>query len=372
MVCQPRVSSLHCKSWRCRGKWHVQLPQRLTNMYHQLNNTDKVPAKSHRNPSSGFTLIELLLSAVLGALIIAALGSSLLVSQVRLTKRFEDDQNLKDSFNRISLLMDREIALASDLTTPSTDPTSCGLTDPLVIVGPRKLWRIVYGFPTPNPQSGWHGPSTLMRCGPSYNTSGSLNISSTNVTAVVLDRLSASIPWDPIVNEASIPGNTLSRGVKITMTFQNSNGSTFTQAFGARSAINPYYSLGDQVENGGTLLTTSKITCTDTTTPTNCYKSTTSKQVVVNGSVVTDTDVRQHFNVARDAGAVSIVGSTLGEDIVYLPRLKSEYTFKDKSAGTGICDRKNCYLTSTGSGTGEQVTIQYANVLVFPDAVLGI
>ncbi|WP_411867806.1 hypothetical protein [Vulcanococcus limneticus] len=330
---------------------------------------------------SGFTLVELLLSALLGAIIIAALGSSLLVSQVRLTKRFEDDQNMKDSFNRIALLMDREIAIASDLTT-SSEETTCGLKEALVLVGPRQLWKIVYGFPTPDPHPGWQGPSTLMRCGPPYKTTGSLDTDSADViTTVVVDRLSSTAPWDPIINEASVPGNTLSRGVRITMTFQNSNGSTFTQAFGARSALNPYYSLGDQVDNGGTLLDADQIECDDpdttppnTTAPTNCYKSTTSRQVIINGSTIDAIEVRQHFNVARNAGAVNIVGSKLKEDIVYLPRLRSEYTtFQDTSAGTGTCNRKNCYLKSEIPGsTGEEVTIQYANVLVFPDAVMGI
>lgn len=280
-------------------------------------------------------------------------------------------------------MMQKEISNASDLSVPSTDPTSCGLNDPLVIIGPRKLWTIVYGFAAQNPPPGWVGPMTLYRCGPPYDANGNLIFSDGQmVPSVVLDKLTLTSPWDTVINSGDLGNlsNSLSRGIRIQFNMQSASGQLNPYIFGARSAINPLYAFGDQVANGSTYLTTAPSACDDATATSGstnilnaiCYQTLTTHQIIYEGAPATEIDKRQHFYVAPNSGTISIIGSPLFEDIVYLPNLKSTYSFK-QSAGTdpGTCTRASCYVYLT-SGANEKISLQNVNYLIFPDAQIGI
>ena len=322
----------------------------------------------------GFSLVELLLASALGVIVIGGLGATLLLSEIRLQRNFEDNKNLKDSVDRVSALMQREISFASNIELPGSQ--TCGgnsISSPIVIIGPRNLWSITYGVPSTNPVPGWRA-TTLVRCGPPYNQDGSLNLSST-VTSVVIQDLQTSNPWlrevntDLGVTASGTVANALSRGINITLNLGNT-GNIFSQSFAARSSTNPYYSMGDQLDNGGSFTAT----CTGVVnTPSSviCTRTTNAKPVLVNGVLATDNDIRNHFYVPSNAGAVTIDGDKLVEDIVYLPRPKSEYTVirKTSVSGSGNCDRTSCYLAGP---SGQTITLRYVNVLVFPDSIMGI
>ncbi|WP_425386797.1 prepilin-type N-terminal cleavage/methylation domain-containing protein [Cyanobium gracile] len=325
------------------------------------------------NKSQGFTLVELLLAAVLGVIVIGGLGASLLISEIGLQRRFESDKNLKDSVTRVSALMQREISFASNIELPTSH--SCGgntINNPVVIIGPRNLWRVTYGISSPNPVTGWQA-TTLVRCGPPYNSDGSFNLAS-NVTSVVIQNLTTSNPWvreintDLSVTASGTVANALSRGINITLNLGNA-GVPFSQSFAARSSTNPYYSMGDQLDNGGSFTAT----CTNvTSTPSSviCTRTTNSKPIIVGGVLTTDNDIRNHFYVPSTATNVTIVGDSLYEDIVYLPLPRAQYTTIRRSASSGSanCDRTSCYL----SGGGQAITLSNINVLVFPDFIMGI
>lgn len=322
---------------------------------------------------NGFSLVELLLAAVLGVIVIGGLGASLLLSEVRLQRKFEDDRSLKDSFDRVSTLIQREISFASNIERPASQTCNGStINNPIVIIGPRNLWSITYGIPSTNPVAGWQA-TTLVRCGPPYNQDGSLNLTTT-ITSVVIQNLTTSNPWVPEVNtDASVTAtatvaNALSRGINITLNLGNS-GAIFTQGFAARSSTNPYYSMGDQLDNGGSFTAT----CTGVVnTPSSviCTSTANTKPIIVNGIATTDTDFRNHFYVPSNATAVTIDGNRVSEDIVYLPRPKSEYTTirRTSTSGSGNCDRTSCYLARPG----QTVTLRYVNVLIFPDSIMGI
>ncbi len=325
------------------------------------------------NQSYGFSLIELLLASVLGVIVIGGLGAALLLSEVRLQRKFESDKNLKDSVDRVSTLMQREISFASNIELPASQTCNGGtINNPIVIVGPRNIWSIAYGVPSTNPVSGWRA-TTLVRCGPPYNQNGTLNLSST-VTSVVIQDLNTTTPWvreintDLGISASGIVANALSRGINITLNLGNS-GAVFSQSFAARSSTNPYYSMGDQLDNGGSFTAP----CTGVVnTPSSviCTRTTNSKPIIVNGVLTTDTDIRNHFYVPSNAGSVTIDGDQLFEDIVYLPRPKAEYTtIQRTSTNTANCDRTSCYLAGPA---GQTITMRYVNVLVFPDSIIGI
>jgi prepilin-type N-terminal cleavage/methylation domain-containing protein len=329
--------------------------------------------------SKGLSLIELLVAMIISLILIHAMAH-IMVSEVKLTQSFEEHSNIKDSTIRVASMMQKEISYASDLSVPATDPTTCGLNDPLVIVGPRKMWTIVYGFAASNPPAGWIGPMTLYRCGPPYDTNGNLNFASgQTVKSVVLDKLSLTSPWDTVINSGDLANlsNSLSRGIRIQFNMQSSKGELKPYVFGARSAINPLYAFGDQVANDSTYLTSAPSPCDDASAlngSTNilnsiCYQTLTSHQIIYNSTSTTEIDKRQHFYVAPNAGTISITGSPLFEDIVYLPNLKSAYTIQKSSTSTAACTRASCYLTS---GANEKVSLQNVNYLIFPDAQIGI
>ena len=337
-----------------------------------------------RHQSEGFALVELLVATILSLIIIQAMAH-IMVSELKLSQSFEEHSNIKDSTIRVAAMMQKEISNASDLSVPSTDPTSCGLNDPLVIIGPRKLWTIVYGFAASNPPAGWVGPMTLFRCGPPYLANGNLDLTVPTTPyqpVVVLDRLALTSPWDTVINSGDLANlsNSLSRGIRIQFNMQSSNGQIKPYIFGARSAINPLYAFGDQVANGSTYLTTAPSACDDATATSGstnilnaiCYQTLTTHQIIYEGAPATEIDKRQHFYVAPNSGTISIIGSPLFEDIVYLPNLKSTYSFKQSAgSGSGTCTRASCYVYLT-SGANEKISLQNVNYLIFPDAQIGI
>ena len=335
-----------------------------------------------RHQSEGFALVELLVATILSLIIIQAMAH-VMVSELKLSQSFEEHSNIKDSTIRVAAMMQKEISNASDLSVPSTDPTSCGLNDPLVIIGPRKLWTIVYGFAAQNPPPGWVGPMTLYRCGPPYDANGNLIFSDGQmVPSVVLDKLTLTSPWDTVINSGDLGNlsNSLSRGIRIQFNMQSASGQLNPYIFGARSAINPLYAFGDQVANGSTYLTTAPSACDDATATSGstnilnaiCYQTLTTHQIIYEGAPATEIDKRQHFYVAPNSGTISIIGSPLFEDIVYLPNLKSTYSFKQSAgSGSGTCTRASCYVYLT-SGANEKISLQNVNYLIFPDAQIGI
>jgi len=331
--------------------------------------------------SKGLSLIELLVAMIISLILIHAMAH-IMVSEVKLTQSFEEHSNIKDATIRVASMMQKEISYASDLSVPATDPTTCGLKDPLVIVGPRNLWKIVYGFAAQNPPAGWVGPMTLYRCGPPYDDKGNLDLREKfkpYKPVVVLDRLSLTSPWDTVINSGDLANlsNSLSRGIRIQFNMQSSKGELKPYVFGARSAINPLYAFGDQVANGSTYLTTAPSACDDgsaTSGSTNilnniCYQTVTNHQIIYNNTNQSEIDKRQHFYIAPNPGTLTVVGSPLFEDIVYLPNLKDDYTIQSTASSSAQCTRASCYVTS---GVNEKLNLQNINYLVFPDAQIGI
>ncbi|MFZ0407180.1 MAG: hypothetical protein WAM11_03590 [Cyanobium sp.] len=129
--------------------------------------------------------------------------------------------------------------------------------------------------------------------------------------------------------------------------------------------------------NDSTYLTTAPSLCDDASATSGgnnivnsiCYQSLTSHQIIYNNTSITEVDKRQHFYIAPSPGTITIVGSPLFEDIVYLSNLRSNYTLTKTATTTDPCTRASCYVTS---GTNEKLSLQNINYLIFPDAQIGI
>jgi len=153
----------------------------------------------HRLPDrfstrGGFTLVELLAGISLGALIsmviIDALGAQT-GNSIRLARVWRE----RAATLRVLEMMRSELAQAQR-TSPNVignAPSDCSLsrsTRTVVLYMQTSQGIISYSLET-NPDDIWRN-TVLMRCGPSYNMSGSLSDSPNLISSVVLDGLSAN------------------------------------------------------------------------------------------------------------------------------------------------------------------------------------
>jgi len=206
-----------------------------------------------------FTLVELLVGAVLGSLVIGALGGALLVSQMRVSAAIRRDLDRKDALNRAVALIRSEISTAEKISVglnglASNICASSGSQSSLVLssAGARDICykavrrTSISGLAVPS--SGdrpWSGDCVLMRQGPPYDpaTGEILWDSSLFVFQVILDDLAGS-PGSCLPQSfrfellGSGNSSTVSRDVDITIT-QSSGPPTH---FSARSGSNPLYS----------------------------------------------------------------------------------------------------------------------------------
>lgn len=226
------------------------------------------PPSARRSPdatsacrsAAGFTLVELLVGAVLGSLVLGALGGAVLVSQMRVSASIRRDLASKDALNRAVALLRTEIGDGSMFTLLN----SGGFGSSLCASGALRISRPgsnpicymavtaaelrysnsqAYGSGTDRP---WSGSCVLMREGPVYDPStGELeapppvNIASRQV---ILDQLGPTPCASSFQVSTSGGAGVASKDVQITISQVNPSRTT---SFRARSSYNPVFAAAD-------------------------------------------------------------------------------------------------------------------------------
>lgn len=144
-------------------------------------------------------MVELLIGVSLGSLVLAALGGSLLVSEVRVASAIQRTMESRDSVNRAIDMIRREVMYSSRLISV---PSVSASINPLANCDDRntafKMVRasevVCYKSLRPSVlppvyQNIVSGPCVLVRIGPGYKSNGDLDTSSESIAQVVLDGL---------------------------------------------------------------------------------------------------------------------------------------------------------------------------------------
>jgi type II secretory pathway pseudopilin PulG len=315
--------------------------------------------------SQGFTLVELLVYAAIASVVITAIAV-LTISQVRIARRAEEVQNLKDEWNMAAAFIKEEITRAESVsTTVGTYP--CGGTapaNPLVLTGPNSgtgpAWSVVYGvrdlgnLPTGEVATNWIGPNVLVRCGRPYLTTvpaGSLNEldggynanaeffgllnpaqNATATETVVLDRLPDNASFSPAL--AATSSTSLARDVNVTLGLQSLFGGNYTSQFRGRAAASPTYGLPEYNDDLGIACTTNP--CRTTSYP--------------NPLPLTSGNYNVWEYRAPSAGTLAIsptgVVGDRWEVVVYFPGNIGGYTIQRSATNTATCNRVSCYVSN--------------------------
>lgn len=150
--------------------------------------------------SEAFTLPELLVGVVLGAVVLAALGGTVLVSQMRISTKIRTDIERRDALNRAIALMRSEIGAADRILIDSNELNYCkkpnlyleffrGQGKVSVCYNVQPKASILRAFRSDWP---WVGECLLVRQGAVYSpNTGLLNTASNDVPQVVLDNMSS-------------------------------------------------------------------------------------------------------------------------------------------------------------------------------------
>lgn len=152
-----------------------------------------------------FTLPELLVGVVLGAVVLAALGGSVLVSQMRISTKIRSDIERRDALNRAVDLMRGEIAAADRVVIDKVGFSRCPKPNLTLQFSREAQTEICYSSQLlsvlknssrnfRDADKVWSGPCVLTRLGPRYlPDSGKLNFldtASNRPVQVILDNLS--------------------------------------------------------------------------------------------------------------------------------------------------------------------------------------
>ena len=288
-----------------------------------------MPARFRSHPQNGFNLVELMITLAALVVVLASFAR-IMGTEAKLSTRTGRNLALQDSLRQASDLMRREIAMASrvstnssDLTLPSTS-TCKTLPEPkLVLIGPNNAWQISYGLnlKTDSPSdlvNDWFGPGRLIRCGPPYSATGGptgkggLNTGTGGAIAktVVLDRL---INNSTAFSVSTSTGNLDNQSISITLRLQNDQGTQISSSFQTSIAANSLYDTPDYPN----------ISCPSGSS----YKCNDS------------TDERDNYVIPSTlTTALTITGDPSKEVTVYLPSAQSTYAF------TGKCTALTCKL----------------------------
>lgn len=282
----------------------------------------------NRNPSAraliasaGFTLPELLVGVVLGAVVLAALGGSVLVSQMRISTKVRADIERRDALNRAVALIRSEISAADRVFMDSTGLCPFSTQPSLVLEFLQDAgFKICYSIQSVSnvkrdfrSDFPWSGSCLLTRRGTTYDpVTGLIDTTVKQVSQVILDNLDgcAAFVVTTVGGQQGAAGGSILRDVDIEIRQL----SGVTTNFSARVASNPLYTYPAASDSVGPVCSWRSL---PTSTPENC-----------------------------------------ATNIYYFPKNLERYEITDCSHSSCTVKEKSTSVTST---------LNKVNVLVFPD-----
>lgn len=282
----------------------------------------------------GFSLVELVIGTLISVVLLAA-GVRALLALINGDSAMQQELNRKDDISRVLGLIQDETRNAQRVETgASLAPVSnaCSTQAQLILRGSTSSEDISYGLMSNTLNGTWRG-NVLMRCGPTYNSDGSLNTASGASEQGVLDRLGAS----GFTAAAQGGAGAISRNVSISVI--------------SNASIDKNISQSAQ---------TSTIQVPINTTP--VYGAAASALSCGSSGCNDPNGYQVHYQPTL--GGSDISASSDKENIFYFPNNRSTYTLS-RSPGSGSCTAEQC--TVRDGSTGPSITFFNGSVLVFKD-----
>jgi prepilin-type N-terminal cleavage/methylation domain-containing protein len=320
--------------------------------------------KRQQARAGGFSLIELMIAVVVGGAVLLSVGT-VLMAQIELSRMAESSQQLRDNWSRLAQFIESEIILSERiLTDPAVIITtagsgnSCGYAQSdikLALVGDDNASVTIYALqPVATGDDQWRGPNLLKRCG-KLDSSGAL-------VGAIRDQVLADgvVAFTPVItvetlNSLSSAGRNVTVDLSLTTATKSSN---YTGRFGGQARVNPAYNFLNDYGNRGSLnlCAAAGILC-----GTGTLEFTTS-----NCAAKSACDLAYIHQYYPTTGTTTILGSSLHEDVIYLPGNRANYSLYGLSSSFP-CTRQLCTVFSESLGT---VTISQGDVLIFQDGDL--
>lgn len=301
-------------------------------------------------PCQGLSLVELLVGVVISIVVLGA-GVQVLLSLIRGNTASQVELNRKDVVSRVLGLMQDEIlnaqrvesgSVSSPLTRLDVGRCPTNVQTILILRGNTSIEDISYGLLNQDTSANWRGPARLIRCGPPYNTDGSLNpgtVAEPNRgEQVVVDSLSAN-GFEAATLEATVA---ISRNVQLTL-ISDASGTPLTSTVQVPVYTNQLYGVAGSGLSGfcpGSTTTTFATTgCTD------------------------PSGLSAHYRPLL--GGSTITASTGLENVFYFDGRRADYTLSRTGGASpsGSCTSEQCTVRQGSSS----ITFCNGDVLVFRD-----
>lgn len=361
--------------------------------------------------SRGLTLVELLAASLAGALILSA-ATSLILSQLNLSKRTATIARLRQNWSNSTSFLVSEIAFSEKIFNSASSVTissSCGISSTQFRLGLTlrpNLPPVIYGVKTS--PSMLNPDNALWRCGPKINDDGSY--SSTLEAGIIADELDGAATGGGFA--VSISGE---KQVELSLSIKGNSTNFFKLSTTGVSRINPDFltprevslcvaanNIADIVGNtspqtgslslpglacgggGGDNLTGSSgddvLEAGDNGAATlnggsgdDFIRGTNNNDALTGGpgddtlvgrlgnDTLSDTSATGTNQLSPGPGNDTINGGA-GLDILYLTREINNYTL------SSTCNKTSCTITSTGSGSDGTKSTTGIDVIIFRDA----
>ncbi|MFN5463965.1 MAG: PilW family protein [Cyanobacteriota bacterium] len=376
----------------------------MTRRFRTLQFISQATPSKKRLPS--FTLVELLVGSVITVIVVSSLAALALISELRLGRDSEVNQNLRDQWGRALAFMNNEAQNAYWIRTSiAAWPCAGGALPPgpvLVLEGPpnpannnQPFWNVVYGVRANGNSTQWRGFNRLVRCGPPFEAlrrpdaplpaaqqarraaalAGNLAFTEQNTESVIADQLAQDNPLQIQLYDQTLAKD---RDVQLSLFMSRRTGASypppgmFASAF--HTQIRANRNPGFDVTGNPACLTTTDADGNQQPNSAAC------PSMPLKDSLGRTTYIKE-FNLPS-AGTFTVNGcnpnsgclgpkSSSTIDVIFLKGNFADFTTRQFAApgqanATGPCSRTSCWL-SNGS---QNVQIYDGNVLVFYDQIL--
>lgn len=346
---------------------------------------------------AGFTLVELLVGGAITVIVVSSLAAIALISELRMGREAEVNQNLRDQWGRALAFINNEAQHAYWIRTSMTT-WPCGNggvpSGPLLVLeGPpnptnnQPIWTVAYGVRANGQSTEWRGFNRLVRCGPPFEAlqradtpearraealAGNLDYTAQASESVISDQLAQENPFETMLFDETLAKD---RDAQLSLFLSRRTGAsyppvgTFQTRFHTqvRANRNP----GFDVSGNPACATSSDADGNQVPDPGSCPNQ------QIKDSLGRTTTIKEHnlpasgtFTVNGCAAQTGCEGSksSTTTDVIFLQGNLKDFSTKQFSATQSNlpCSRTSCYL----SNGKQSVQIYDGDALVFYDGIL--